>query len=132
MVAEVPFPADGTGVLAPPRILVLDDEPMLREWVARSLEEVGYEVVMLTPAFGAVKLLGQAYFDLIVTNSVMPAVNGARLVAPLRRQFPHIPLVHLDDQGHPRPQEFPTDVPTLLKPFTQEALLEQVARQLAL
>jgi DNA-binding NarL/FixJ family response regulator len=44
---------------------------------------------------------------MIITNSVMPAVNGARLVASLRRQFPAIPVLHLNDQGDPRPDGAP-------------------------
>lgn len=115
---------------SPPRILVLDDEPMIRHFVARSLEEAGYEVVVLSPPLGALELLADAHFDLVITNSIMPAVSGAQLVAQIRGNFPDVPVIHMDDQSHPLPPEFPTDVPRLDKPFSEVALLREVVRQL--
>jgi DNA-binding NtrC family response regulator len=114
----------------PARILVLDDEPMIRHFVGRALEEAGYEVVVLSPPLGAVDLLADAHFDLVVTNSIMPAASGAQLVAQIRNEFPDVPVIHMDDQSHPLPPEFPTDVPRLDKPFSNDTLLREVARQL--
>src|SRR5688572_16387952 len=97
--------------VSPARILVLDDEPMIRHFVARSLEVAGYEVVVLSPPLGAVDLLTDTHFDLVITNSIMPATSGAQLVAKIRNEFPDVPVIHLDDQSHPLSPEFPTDVP---------------------
>lgn len=116
--------------LDPARILVLDDEPMIRHFVARALETAGYEVVMLSPPFGAIDLVADTHIDLVITNSIMPAESGARLVASLRQEFPHIPVIHLDDDSHPLPPEFPEDVPRLHKPFSDNSLLHEVARRL--
>ena len=115
---------------SPARILVLDDEPMLRYLVSRALESAGYEVVILNPPFGAVGLLGDAPFDLVITNSIMPAAGGAKLVAQIREEFPGLPVIHMDDQSHPLPPGFPTDVSRLGKPFSTDTLLREVARQL--
>ena len=115
---------------SPARILVLDDEPMIRHLVGRALEDAGYEVVVLTPPLGAVGLLADAHFDLVITNSIMPAESGAQLVAQIRNEFPDLPVIHMDDQSHPLPPEFPADVPRLNKPFSDGSLLREVARQL--
>ena len=115
---------------SPARILVLDDEPMIRHFVGRALEVAGHEVVLLSPTSGAVVLLADAHFDLVITNSIMPAASGAQLVAQIRKEFPDLPLIHIDDQSHPLPPEFPTDVPRLDKPFSNDTLLREVARQL--
>ena len=115
---------------SPARILVLDDEPMIRHFVGRALETAGYEVVVLSPPFGAVELLADTHFDLVITNSIMPAVGGARLVAQIRKEFPDLPVIHMDDQSHALPPEFPPDVPRLDKPFSNDTLLREVARQL--
>ena len=115
---------------SPARILVLDDEPMIRHFVGAALESAGYEVIVLTPVSGAMKLLADARFDLVITNSIMPATGGAQLVARIRMKFPHIPVIHMDDQSHPLPPEFPSDVPRLEKPFSADTLLNEVARQL--
>ena len=115
---------------SPARILVLDDEPMIRHFVSAALEEAGYEVVVLSPPLGALKLLADAHFDLVITNSIMPATAGAQLVARIRMKFPKIPVIHMDDQSHPLPPEFPSDVPRLEKPFSGDTLLHEVERQL--
>ena len=112
------------------RILVLDDEPMIRHFVGAALESAGYEVIVLTPVSGAMKLLADARFDLVITNSIMPAASGAQLVAHIRNEFPDVPVIHMDDQSHPVPAEFPADVPRLDKPFSDGALLREVARRL--
>jgi DNA-binding NtrC family response regulator len=114
----------------PARVLVLDDEPMIRHFVARALEDAGYEVVLLSPPLGAVDLLSDTRFDLVITNSIMPAASGAHLVARIRNEFPGIPVIHLDDQSHPLAPEFPSDVPMLEKPFSTDTLLREVQRQL--
>jgi DNA-binding NtrC family response regulator len=103
---------------------------MIRHFVARALEEAGYQVVVLSPPLGALELLGEAPFDLVITNSIMPAASGAQLVARIRNEFPNLPVIHMDDQSHPVSPEFPTDVPRLGKPFSNDALLREVARQL--
>lgn len=108
----------------------MDDEPMIRHFVGRALEDAGYEVVILSPPLGAIELLADTHFDLVITNSIMPARGGARLVAQIRNDFPDVPVIHMDDQSHPLPPEFPTDVPRLGKPFSEDTLLREVARRL--
>jgi two-component system, cell cycle response regulator CpdR len=103
---------------------------MMQHFVGRALEEAGYEVVILNPPFGAIRLLADAHFNLVITNSIMPATSGAQLVAQIRSEFPHVPVIHIDDQSHPLPPEFPTDVPRLDKPFSNSTLLREVARRL--
>jgi hypothetical protein len=44
----------------------------------------------------------------------------------MRRLYPALPVLHLDDQSHPRAPEFPADVPTLTKPFDHDVLLDTV------
>ena len=60
----------------------------------------------------------------------MPAASGAQLVAAIHNRFPDVPVIHLDDQSHSVPPEFPTDVTRLDKPFSNDALLREVARRL--
>lgn len=107
-------------------ILLLDDEPAIRRLVARVLEDAGYEVDTLAEPLAAIEAIAEGGYGLIITNSVMQGPGGARLVAAMRRQYPTLPMLHLDDQSHPRAPEFPADVPTLAKPFERNVLLEAV------
>jgi DNA-binding NtrC family response regulator len=94
--------------------------------VARILVEAGYQVTTLADAMTAAETIASHHCDLLITNSVMSGERGARLVAKLRELHPRLPMLHLDDGGSPPPAEFPGDVPTLSKPFSQDILLERV------
>ena len=114
-----------------PRVLVVDDEPAIRELLVRALGEAGYEVVAvrdgeagLTAAKGA-----ELPYDLVVTNSYMPGLSGEQLIGHLRKLYPGLPILHLDDLAHPIGPNAPS-VPTLYKPFSIDALLEAVAGSL--
>ena len=115
----------------PARILVLDDEPIVAEVVARVLEEAEYKVDRLTDVLSASALIQTGNYDLVITNSVMTSPSGARFLARLHQDYPSLRLLHMDDQSHPRTTEFPADVPSIRKPFNAEMLLGIVSRLLA-
>ena len=113
----------------PHRILILDDEPAIQNYLTRTLVEVGYRVDTLSDPLTVFEFVQDGEYDLIITNSVMNGVRGARLVARLRRLYPLLPLLHLDDQSQLQEPEFP-DVPTLTKLFRAEVLVSTVRRLL--
>jgi DNA-binding response OmpR family regulator len=94
-----------------PRILVVDDEPMVRAIVERALREEGYEVVGVGDGQAGLTAAETANvsYDLVVTNSYMPRLSGDELIAELRAHYPGLPILHLDDLGRPAcPRIFPT------------------------
>jgi CheY-like chemotaxis protein len=108
-----------------PRILVVDDEPMVRALIARALSDEGYEVVPVANGRAALDAARGATteFDLIITNSYMPGLSGPELVARIREDFPTLPILHVEDvtrRGRTAP--LPADVPTIYKPFSVEGL----------
>ena len=68
-------------------------------------------------------------YDLVVTNSYMPGLSGEQLIGHLRKLYPGLPILHLDDLAHPIGPNAPS-VPTHYKPFSIDALLEAVAGSL--
>lgn len=68
----------------PPAILVVDDDPKLREVVGYALQREGYEVHEARHGGDALLLLGQRSFDLLVVDVSMPEVDGFELVRRLR------------------------------------------------
>ena len=110
----------------PTRILLLDDEPAIQAFVSHLLGEAGYAVDVLTDPLTALEAIQDGQYALVITNSVMRGPGGAKLVAQMRRQYPALPVLHLDDQSQLRVPEFPADVPTLTKPFDIDALLDAV------
>ena len=117
-----------------PRILVVDDEPMVRALIVRALTEAGYEVVAVADGSAALAAARGApvAFDLIVTNNYMPGLDGPELIARVRRDFPSLPILHIDDISRRRAvQDLPDDVPTVYKPFSIATLRSAVRKLLA-
>ena len=107
------------------RILVVDDEPMVRALIARALTDEGYEVVVVANGRAALEAArgAKAGFDLIITNSYMPGLSGPELVARVREDFPNLPILHVDDATRRgRIPPLPSDIPTLYKPFSIAAV----------
>jgi CheY-like chemotaxis protein len=116
------------------RILVVDDEPMVRALITRALTDEGYEVVAVAHGRAALDAArgAEAGFDLIVTNNYLPGLSGPELIARVRQDFPELPILHVDDIGRrPRVAELPPDVPTIYKPFSINTLKEAVRKLLA-
>jgi DNA-binding response OmpR family regulator len=103
------------------RILVVDDEAMLRSLVARAFRERGHEVVEASDGITALEATAVATrpFDLVITDSRMPHLNGPGLVERLRQVAPNLQIIHLSgSQGSPGDSHgMPSDIPTFLKPF---------------
>jgi two-component system, cell cycle sensor histidine kinase and response regulator CckA len=117
-----------------PRILVVDDEPMVRALIARVLTDAGYEVVAVANGKAALDAArgAEVGFDLVVTNNYMPGLNGAELIARVRHDFPSLPILHIDDISRKRLDEgLPDDVPTVYKPFSVATLRLAVQRLLS-
>jgi CheY-like chemotaxis protein len=116
----------------PFRILVVDDEQVLCELVARMLREVGYTVVTACNGEAGWELVsgGADAFDLVVTDSRLPGISGREFVERLRAHNPALPIVHLTGSLGSS-AGFPDDVPTLLKPFDLSKLLPTIKGLLA-
>jgi CheY-like chemotaxis protein len=103
------------------RILVVDDEPMVRALIGRALTDEGYEVVAVANGRAALDAArgAKSGFDLIITNNYMPGLTGAELVARVRKDFPNLPILHVDDIARRgRIPPLPSDIPTIYKPFS--------------
>jgi DNA-binding response OmpR family regulator len=107
------------------RILVVDDEPMVRALITRALTDDGFEVVAVANGLAALDAARTAEvgFDVIVTNNYMPGLSGPELIARVRQDFPSLPILHIDDiSRRGRVASLPSDVPTIYKPFSIAAL----------
>ena len=75
------------------RILVVDDEPNIREAIAMLLNAHGYNVSTAEDGFDALLLLRSANPELIVSDLNMPQMSGFELLSVLRRRFPEILVI---------------------------------------
>ena len=77
----------------PATVLVVDDEPAIREIVATLLEDEGYRVRHARDGVEALATIDDDTIDLVVSDVVMPRLDGASLVRKLRRRGHLIPVV---------------------------------------
>lgn len=80
------------------RVLVVDDEPMIREVVARYLEREGYEVETASDGRQAADLLNARPPDLLVLDLMIPGIDGMELLASVRRSG-DLPVIVLTAKG---------------------------------
>jgi two-component system, OmpR family, response regulator len=76
-------------------LLVVDDEPFLREAVAASLRFLGFDVSTAETGAGALRLARDRPFDLVVLDVMLPDTDGFEVVARLRRDGLRVPVIFL-------------------------------------
>jgi DNA-binding response OmpR family regulator len=110
---------------------VVDDEPAVRQLIARALRPEGYEVIAVADGQAALHAVesADAPYDLVISNSHLAHLSGVELIERLGRLFPGLPVLHLDDLWRP---EHPMIEPsaTLYRPFSVDALVIEVRRLL--
>jgi two-component system OmpR family response regulator len=87
--ATADLPADHGG------LLVVDDEPFLRDAVAASLRFLGFEVTTADNGAEALRLARDGRFDLVVLDVMLPDLDGFDVVRRLRRDGIRVPVIFL-------------------------------------
>ena len=73
-----------------PRILVVDDEESIREFLDIMLKKEGYEVSLAEDGQQALGVLKNRSFDMVISDLQMPNLNGVELLKEVKTQFPDI------------------------------------------
>jgi two-component system chemotaxis response regulator CheY len=120
------------------RVLIVDDEEIVRKVVRGMLTDAGYEVVEAENGEEGIKKIGSddnaLMVDVIVCDIRMPKINGVEAIAFFRQQYPSVPIIVLT--GFPD-TKMATDLLTqgvtdyLVKPVDREKLLSAVKGAMA-
>src|SRR5262249_44338509 len=81
------------------RILVVDDEAGIREFMSDALEGSGHGVVAAADGAAAAKLVDERGFDVVVTDLKMPGLDGMALLRKLREEQPEVEVIVLTAHG---------------------------------
>ena len=79
--------------MAKSKILIVDDEEAIREVVSTLLEAQGHECASVSNGHLAQQFLGKQSVDLVLSDMIMPEMDGMRLVEWLRQTDPDIPVI---------------------------------------
>jgi two-component system, OmpR family, phosphate regulon sensor histidine kinase PhoR len=75
------------------RILVIDDEKVIREGVERALAKRGYEIAKAEDGNKGLELLKEAHFDIVLTDLMMPGLDGFAVLDWIRDNQPHVQVI---------------------------------------
>lgn len=119
------------------RILLVEDDDALRLTLRRSLERAGYETVEAAHGREALARLAEGPVDLVITDIVMPEMEGVELILQLRRSHPRLPVIAMSGGGRTGGDEYLKlaraggAAKLLAKPFKPEQLLLAVREVLS-
>jgi DNA-binding response OmpR family regulator len=80
-------------------VLVIDDDPHIRELVAALLDRAGFARTSAADGRQALRVLGEAQVDLCIVDAMMPQLDGVEFCRAARRYHPELPLLMLTAKG---------------------------------
>jgi two-component system OmpR family response regulator len=115
------------------RLLMVDDEPFLREAIATSLRFMGYEVTTAQGGDEALRLARAQRFDLILLDVTLPDTDGFEVLRRLRRDGSQVPVLFLTarDTAADRATGLALGGDYLTKPFGLAELADRIAAGLS-
>ena len=112
------------------KVLVVDDEKAIRITFREFLDKAGYDVSVAEDADGALGLLKAESFDVVVSDIILPRMNGIALLRAIREAAPHVQVIMMT--GDPTVETASDALRAgafdyLFKPIGKDALLKVVA-----
>ena len=110
------------------RVLVIEDNPDLRDYLRLALESHDYQVLTAENGSEALGYLNGHPVDVVLTDLFMPDMDGIETIAAVRRHFPKVRVIAMS--GRPGVVDYLTVARelgvarTLRKPFQMDELLE--------
>lgn len=116
-------------------ILVAEDDESVRTFVTRALELRGFEVTAAQDGLQALECLKDGSFDLLVTDIVMPGLDGIGLALKVTRDHPDLPVLLMTGYSAERQRAHNLDeliAEVVVKPFTLKQICEAAEAALGL
>jgi len=116
------------------RILVAEDDGAVRQLVTRIIESRGHEVTAVIDGAFALEALARENFDLLVTDIVMPRLDGIALSLKLAKTHPNLPILMMTGYAMERQRAHDLEVlvhRVLSKPFTVDQFVTAMTETLA-
>lgn len=118
-----------------PRILIIDDEPLVRSVLRSILERNGYTVMDAPDGRAGLALWRHTPSDLVLTDIFMPGTDGIEVILQLRRVWPQAKIIAMTGGAGKSDVQFTIAPATLelgaqrmlVKPFTKQTLLAAIS-----
>lgn len=116
---------------AAPRILIVDDEPQIRAFLSITFEDAGYEVRTAGSGRAAITLCSEEPFDVVLSDIMMPEMNGHQLAQWVAAHHPTIRTALMSGFDASCESNFSPRCPLIAKPFSRSEILSFVNQVLA-
>jgi DNA-binding NtrC family response regulator len=116
------------------RVLVVDDEAVVRQGIQRILEQEGFSVETSSSGYAALQRIQQEEFDLVITDLRMPGMSGVEVLKTVRILQPEVPVIIITgyaavDSAVEVMKHGAFDY--IAKPFTPELITDKVRKAIA-
>jgi two-component system, cell cycle response regulator CpdR len=116
------------------RILIAEDELPVQAFLRRALTHAGHETVVVGDGLAALSALREGVYDLLLTDIVMPGLDGIALALKVSKDHPQMRILLMT--GYATEQQRAHNLEALIhrviaKPFTLEQICAVVAEELA-
>lgn len=119
----------------PLKILVAEDNPAVREFIVRALQKPVHAITDVADGQQALAALDKEKFDILITDIVMPNVDGIALALKAVRLYPDLRIIMISGYAQERMRAHNLDALVhriIAKPFSLEEICEAVQDVLAL
>lgn len=94
-----PTPAEPSKIVLKGRVLLVDDEPLILSLFGRVLRSAGYAVQEVSDGRSVARILSQHRFDVVVSDLVMPMMDGIEILKIIRTEHPNVPVILMTGQA---------------------------------
>jgi CheY-like chemotaxis protein len=110
------------------RVLLVEDDPLIRKSIARLLEAAAYVVQVAVDGLDALRKLREGLPDMIISDLQMPHMSGAEFLDIVRERFPQIPVIVISGvAAHKLPEGVAADAYCPKDESLPEQLLDTVS-----
>ena len=86
--------------MPPCSILIVDDEPGIRELLSMILESAGHSVIVAEDGLEAPKVMAAREIQIVITDLLMPERDGLEFITEIRTKYPKVKIVAMSGGGH--------------------------------
>ncbi|MDH3279699.1 MAG: response regulator [Gammaproteobacteria bacterium] len=114
------------------KILFVEDDEIVRYALCKYLRRAGHEIIEAQDGAVALKLAADERFDIVITDIIMPTVEGVELIMRLNQSHPQLPIIAISAGGRVGRGEYLSVAAdlgasaTMAKPVDEEELLRLI------
>lgn len=118
------------------RILIIDDEPLVRQSIRLGLRKLGHEIDDVENGSSGISLIKSNPYDLVISDIVMPGMSGIEVISEIRKQNDPIKVIAISGGGRLSDHDYLQEAlangadATLRKPIMLNELREIVSEVL--